>query len=77
MQRRNAVFQFGLQNVKAQCSFPIRNANVKAVFQSGMHNVKAQCSFQIEELHCALTFCIPNWKTALRLHSELENCIAP
>ena len=67
-----------MQNVKAQCSFPIQNAEWKgtmqfskseckmsrrnAVFQFGMQNVKAQCSFPIWNAKAQCSFPFRNAK---------------
>ena len=39
MSRRNAVFQFGMQNEKVQCSFQIGNAKC----QGAMHFSNSEC----------------------------------
>ena len=64
MSRRNAVSQFGMQNVKAQCSFPIRNAKCQGAIQFSIQNATAQCSFPIRNAKCqgAMQFSIRNAK---------------
>ena len=41
MSKRNAVFQFGMQNVKAVFDSECKMSRRNAVFQFGMQNVKA------------------------------------
>ena len=79
MSRRNAVFQFGMQNFKAECSSPILNAKAQcSQFQFAIQNFKAQCSSPIRNAKCqgAMQFNFSNseCKGAMQFSSSEYKC---
>ena len=70
MSRRNAVFQFGMQTVKAQCSFPLWNAKCQ-VFEFEMQRRNTVFQFAIRE--CKMTRRNPVFEFGMKILCGLSH----